>query len=43
LAIVKGIIEDHGGKIKVVSEINAGTTFHIFLPTPKARDKGKST
>jgi signal transduction histidine kinase len=27
-----GIIEDHGGQIKVKSRIGYGTTFTIFLP-----------
>jgi len=32
MAIVKRIIEAHGGVIKVHSQINKGTTFSIFLP-----------
>lgn len=32
LAIVHGIINSHNGKIKVVSELGAGTTFSITLP-----------
>jgi len=32
LTYVKKIIEDHGGKINVVSELNIGTTFEIILP-----------
>lgn len=32
LSIVHGIIERHGGEIKVESKINAGTTFTIKLP-----------
>ncbi len=32
LAIVHGIINSHNGKIKVVSELCAGTTFSITLP-----------
>lgn len=32
LAICKGIIEAHGWKIKVVSEINKGSTFTIVIP-----------
>ncbi len=32
MTIVKGIIESHGGYIKVYSKINSGTKFEIFLP-----------
>ncbi len=32
LAIVQGIIEEHGGKIRIKSEINKGTEFIIELP-----------
>ena len=32
LAYVKKVIDDHGGKISVESELNVGTRFEIFLP-----------
>ncbi|MHA1488652.1 MAG: two-component system sensor histidine kinase NtrB [Promethearchaeota archaeon] len=38
LSIVKEIIEKHGGKIEVESEINIGTTFIVKLPL--IREKG---
>jgi signal transduction histidine kinase len=40
LALVKRIVEGHGGRIRVESKIGAGTTFHVWLPTrpPKQPD-----
>ena len=32
LAISFGIIQDHGGRIEVISNIGDGTTFSIYLP-----------
>ncbi len=32
LAIVQEVVQHHGGIVKVESEIERGTTFHIFLP-----------
>lgn len=32
LTLVKGIVEAHGGTIKILTNINDGTTFHIELP-----------
>lgn len=32
LSVSKGIIEEHGGNIRVESEVNVGTTFFINLP-----------
>lgn len=36
LAAVRGIVESHGGAIRVTSKERAGTTFSIFLPTVDA-------
>lgn len=36
LAIIKQIVEVHGGRITVESVINEGTTFIFWLPIPKA-------
>lgn len=35
LYIAKNIVEQHGGKIEVSSEVNRGTTFSILIPTDK--------
>jgi len=36
LSIVRGIIEKHGGKVRMVSEPNVGTTFWFDLPLEQA-------
>ena len=33
LAICKEIIDAHGGRIEVQSEMGKGTTFNVYLPT----------
>ncbi len=33
MAIVKKVIDDHGGRIQIESEMGKGTTISIFLPT----------
>jgi PAS domain S-box-containing protein len=32
LAIVKSIVEAHNGTVRAESEVNVGSTFHVFLP-----------
>jgi two-component system NtrC family sensor kinase len=39
LSVSYGIVEKHGGKIIVESEVGKGTTFSVFLP-PKREDQG---
>ena len=39
LALVKNIIEAHGGKIWPTSQLNKGTTFHFVLPFKKEEEK----
>jgi signal transduction histidine kinase len=34
LSIVKALVEAHGGKVDVKSEIGKGSTFSVFLPNP---------
>jgi signal transduction histidine kinase len=36
LAICKEIIEHHGGRIEVASEVGKGTTFNVYLPRGRA-------
>ena len=36
LAIVFKIVEEHGGKITVESELGKGSVFHVLLPVPAA-------
>lgn len=34
LPICRSIVEQHGGKISVTSELKGGTTFHVCIPQP---------
>jgi two-component system NtrC family sensor kinase len=33
LAVSRKILDDHGGRIEVQSQVNKGTTFRVMLPT----------
>jgi hypothetical protein len=39
LATAKHIVEDHGGKLTVESEVGVGTTFRIVLPGDERGDR----
>ena len=38
LTVTRGIVEQHGGTIKVFSEVNKGSTFRIELPMPDTEE-----
>lgn len=38
LATVHGIVKNHGGAIKVYSEVGVGTTFHVYFPRLESRE-----
>ncbi len=38
LSVSYGIIRDHGGEIKVISEVGKGTTFVVILPLQSSHD-----
>ena len=38
LSVVHGIVKDHGGDIRVSSEVGRGTVFHVYLPLLEGAD-----
>ncbi|MGC4075703.1 MAG: PAS domain-containing protein [Rubrivivax sp.] len=38
LSVVHGIVQAHGGAIRVDSRLDAGSTFHVYLPSPEAQE-----
>lgn len=43
LAVVHGIVKDHGGDIKVYSKLGEGTTFSVYLPMVESRPVEQKT
>ncbi len=44
MAIAGRVIEEHGGKVEVISQPDAGTTVRVALPAPRqAEDDGRGT
>ena len=44
LSVVHGIVKEHGGDIRVYSEIGKGTVFHVYLPLLEdTRDSNAAT
>jgi PAS domain S-box-containing protein len=41
LAVVYGIVKEHGGEITVYSRLGEGTTFKIYLPAMEQDEKGR--
>ncbi len=41
LAICKSIVDAHGGRIQVQSQVGKGSTFTVWLPVEQKRDEGR--
>jgi CheY-like chemotaxis protein len=42
LAVVYGIVQDHGGGIKAASQPGQGSVFDVYLPVPEAEEVAKT-
>jgi CheY-like chemotaxis protein len=43
LSVVHGIVKEHGGDIRVYSEVGKGTVFHVYLPLQEDARDGKTS
>jgi CheY-like chemotaxis protein len=43
LSVVYGIVKDHGGDVRVYSEVGQGTTFNVYLPLLEDAAKTEAT